>query len=82
MTEQKEELCILVVGWRRSANFQGEGFNCRTNKTSGDGEWSNVAAQRKWIENRLIPGAGKGVTFLMVTKLRHHPNCCFSYIHK
>ena len=42
--------------------FQGEGFDCRTNKTFGDGEWSNVAAQRNWIENRLIPGAGKGAT--------------------
>ena len=39
---------------------QGEGFDCRTNKINGDGEWSNVAAQKQWIENRLIPGAGKG----------------------
>jgi len=40
--------------------LKGEGFDCRTNKTNGDGEWSNVAEQRKWIENILIPGAGKG----------------------
>ena len=25
--------------------IQGEGFDCRTNKTGGDGEWSNVAVQ-------------------------------------
>ena len=41
-------------------DVQGEGFDCRTNKINGDGEWSNVAAQKQWIENRLLPGAGKG----------------------
>ena len=25
--------------------IQGDGFDCRTNKTGGDGEWSNVAVQ-------------------------------------
>ena len=28
-----------------------------------------MAAQRTWIENRLIPGAGKGAKYLMMTRL-------------
>ena len=46
--------------WQSCENQQGEGFDCWTNKTEGDGEWSNVAVQRQWIQRRLIPGAGKG----------------------
>ena len=59
-------LTIRDVGYKL-INSQGEGFDCRTNKINGDGEWSNVAAQRKWIENRLIPGAGKGPKNSMTT---------------
>jgi len=46
--------------WELVGVLKGEGFDCRTNKTAGDGEWSNVAVQRQWIERRLVPGAGKG----------------------
>ena len=44
--------------------MQGEGYNCITNKTAGDGEWSNVAAQRRWIERRLVAGGGRGDYFI------------------
>ena len=27
-------------------SLKGEGFNCETNETSGDGSWSNVATQK------------------------------------
>jgi len=46
--------------WELVGVLKGEGFDCRTNKTAGDGEWSNVAVQRRWIQRRLVPGAGKG----------------------
>ena len=44
--------------------MQGEGYNCITNNTAGDGEWSNVAAQRRWIERRLVAGGGRGDYFI------------------
>ena len=53
----------LMLGKKIDRKIQGEGYNCRTNKTNGDGEWSNVAVQRRWIERRLVPGAGKGAYF-------------------
>ena len=53
----------LMEGKKIDRKIQGEGYNCRTNKTNGDGEWSNVAVQRRWIERRLVPGAGKGAYF-------------------
>ena len=28
---------------------KGEGYNCRTNRSSGDGLWSNVVSQRDWV---------------------------------
>ena len=28
---------------------QGDGYNCRTNLTSGDGSWSNVVSQKEWV---------------------------------
>ena len=34
---------------------QGEGYNCQTNETSGDGSWSNVASQRDWILDQMQP---------------------------
>lgn len=40
--------------------FQGEGFDCSTNKSGGDGEWSNVAFQKRWILNQLSLGGNKG----------------------
>ena len=40
---------------------QGEGFNCETNETSGDGSWSNVAAQKDWILDQLVPERRTGV---------------------
>ena len=69
------KVLFFLAGWeeveerRLDRKFQGEGFDCRTNKTAGDGEWSNVAAQRKWIENRLIPGAGKGTKLFLSKRL-------------
>ena len=63
---------VFLAGWeeveerRLDRKFQGEGFDCRTNKTAGDGEWSNVAVQRRWIQRRLVPGAGKGVCFMIM----------------
>ena len=53
----------LMQGKKIDRKVQGEGYDCRTNKTNGDGEWSNVAVQRRWIERRLVPGAGKGAYF-------------------
>ena len=41
--------------------LQGEGFNCETNETSGDGSWSNVAAQKDWILNQLVPERRTGL---------------------
>ena len=35
--------------------FEGEGFNCATNETHGDGSWSNVAAQKDWILDQILP---------------------------
>ena len=29
--------------------IQGDGYDCRTNQTSGDGSWSNVVSQREWV---------------------------------
>ena len=42
--------------------FQGEGYNCRTNTSSGDGSWSNVVSQRDWILGH-ISGSISGSTF-------------------
>ena len=41
--------------------LQGEGFNCETNETSGDGSWSNVAAQKDWILDQLVPERRTGL---------------------
>ena len=43
--------------------LQGEGFNCETNETSGDGSWSNVAAQKDWILDQLVPERRAGFVF-------------------
>ena len=64
---------MIRDGCYKLINSQGEGFDCRTNKINGDGEWSNVAAQRKWIENRLIPGAGKGPKYSMTKQKDRGP---------
>ena len=62
-------LCFDVEGWSFIwAHLKGEGYNCRTDRTSGDGSWSNVAAQRNWILKQLVPGGAKGT--LSKSKLR------------
>ena len=47
-----------AYGFEVSILPQGEGFDCVTNKTSGDGEWSNVAKQHRWILNQLPVALG------------------------
>jgi len=41
--------------WQLVGVLEGEGFNCETNETSGDGSWSNVATQKDWILDQLVP---------------------------
>jgi len=41
--------------WQLVGVLEGEGFNCATNETHGDGSWSNVAAQKDWILDQLLP---------------------------
>ena len=43
---------------------QGEGYNCQTNETSGDGSWSNVASQRDWILDQMQPEKRTGASEL------------------
>merc|ERR1719430_647795 len=45
--------------WELGGVLKGEGYDCRTNRTNGDGQWSSVAEQRKWIWMQLS-GGGKG----------------------
>ena len=33
--------------------FQGEGFNCRTNRTNGDGSWSRYSIAKLGLRNSL-----------------------------
>ena len=47
--------------YKMSILFQGEGFDCATNRSDGDGEWSNVAFQHRWIMNQISLGGSKGV---------------------
>ena len=44
-------------GWELVGVLKGEGYDCSTNTTNGDGQWSSVATQRKWIWRQLHPGA-------------------------
>ena len=46
--------------WQLVGVLKGEGYNCRDNQTTGDGLWSNVAAQREWILRQLQPQNGNG----------------------
>ena len=45
-------LQVTLTGCFCSENFvstQGDGYDCATNLTSGDGSWSNVVSQREWV---------------------------------
>ena len=42
-------------------SFQGEGFDCRTNTSSGFGSWNNVAHHNSWIKSQLSFNALRGV---------------------
>ena len=56
-------LCVEFVSLFPISNHnccQGGGFNCRNNKTSGDGDWNNVASQLSWIRDQMKPDGGKG----------------------
>ena len=39
--------------WEIVGVLKGEGCDCRTNTTNGDGQWSSVAVQRTWVFNQL-----------------------------
>ena len=43
--------------------FQGGGFDCADNSTSGDGKWNNVASQLDWILAQMLPGGPAGSFF-------------------
>ena len=43
--------------------FQGGGFDCVDNSTSGDGKWNNVASQLDWILAQMLPGGATGSFF-------------------
>ena len=46
---------------------KGEGFNCRTNRSSGDGLWSNVVSQRDWVLEHISDNiVGKCVAVLLL----------------
>ena len=40
--------------------FQGGGFDCADNSTSGDGKWNNIESQRDWILAQMQRGGPKG----------------------
>ena len=45
-------LQVPLTGCFYDENFtstQGDGYDCATNLTSGDGSWSNVVTQREWV---------------------------------
>ena len=49
---------------------QGEGYNCLTNRTSGDGLWSNVVSQRDWVLGHISDNLiGKYVAVLLLEGL-------------
>ena len=52
---------VKIIMTEISILIQGEGFNCETNETSGDGSWSNVAAQKDWILDQLDPERRTGL---------------------
>ena len=43
--------------------FQGEGFNCRTNRTNGDGSWSRYSVAKLGVPHSL---------FLKVSNIMHN----------
>ena len=52
--------------------LQGEGYDCATNKVQGDGEWSNVANQHRWISNQISLGGSKGAPFYPAIQTNHY----------
>ena len=41
--------------------LKGEGYNCRTNTSSGDGSWSNVVSQRNWVLGHISGSISGGM---------------------
>ena len=49
-------LQVTLTGYFCSENFksiQGNGYDCATNLTNGDGSWSNVVSQREWVLDHI-----------------------------
>ena len=43
--------------------IQGDGYDCRTNQTSGDGSWSNVVSQREWVLGHIAGSITGAIDF-------------------
>lgn len=49
-------------------SIKGEGYNCRTNTSNGDGSWSNVVSQRDWILGHISGSiSGSPSLYLLLT---------------
>ena len=62
-------LQVRLTGYFCSENFkstQGNGYDCATNLTNGDGSWSNVVSQREWVLGHITGSiAGElGIIFI------------------
>ena len=58
--------------WELVGVLKGEGYDCRTNTTNGDGQWSSVAVQRTWVFNQIY-GRATGEIHLRGTTGQQRP---------